>query len=163
MRPDRGDSKNHSRRIGRFKSLSTTPAINIRKLVTDFTLDEWRQVMDTNLPACSLMCRAFVRNEGQGYGRIINMTSIMSHVCGHRQGQVKEGDQAAPGGILFETSLRIANGRALVVEMDTGKEHLFSNKFAFPICAIAAGAGTPRLFSFKTLWAPVRNATAWAI
>src|SRR5574340_669936 len=33
----------------------------------------------------------------------------------------------------FETALRHADGRALAVEMDTGKEHLFSAKFACPI------------------------------
>ncbi len=37
--------------------------------------------MDTNLTSVFLMCRAFVPHmKGGGYGRIINMTSIMSHV-----------------------------------------------------------------------------------
>src|SRR5689334_12861552 len=37
--------------------------------------------MDTNLTSVFLMCRAFVPDmKGAGYGRIINMTSIMSHV-----------------------------------------------------------------------------------
>ena len=49
----------------------------------------------------------------------------------------------------FETSLRIANGRALVVEMDGGKEHLFSNKFACPICGYSLQELEPRLFSFN--------------
>ncbi len=49
----------------------------------------------------------------------------------------------------FETSLRIANGRALVVEMDSGKEHLFSNKFACPICGYSLQELEPRLFSFN--------------
>src|SRR5574340_1782639 len=35
----------------------------------------------------------------------------------------------------FETALRHADGRALAVEMDTEKEHLFSAKFACPICS----------------------------
>jgi len=34
----------------------------------------------------------------------------------------------------FETALRHAEGRAVAVEMDSGKEHLFSAKFACPIC-----------------------------
>src|SRR5207237_5818981 len=56
--------------------------INLRKQVTEFALDEWRQVMDTNLTGAFLICRAFVPSmKGQGYGRIINMTSIMSHVA----------------------------------------------------------------------------------
>src|SRR4051812_40707180 len=34
----------------------------------------------------------------------------------------------------FETALRHGDGRAIAVEMDTGKEHLFSAKFACPVC-----------------------------
>ena len=34
----------------------------------------------------------------------------------------------------FETALRHADGRALVVEADSGKEHLFSAKFSCPAC-----------------------------
>src|SRR5450631_2750007 len=34
----------------------------------------------------------------------------------------------------FETALRHADGRALAVEMDGGKEHLFSARFACPVC-----------------------------
>ena len=49
----------------------------------------------------------------------------------------------------FETALRLADGRALVVEMDSGEEHLFSNKFACPICGYALQELEPRLFSFN--------------
>ncbi|MSU64333.1 MAG: SDR family oxidoreductase [Pedosphaera sp.] len=61
--------------------LINNAGINIRKPVTDFTLEEWRRVLATNLDGPFLMCRAFVPlMRGHGYGRIINMTSIMSHV-----------------------------------------------------------------------------------
>ena len=49
----------------------------------------------------------------------------------------------------FETALRHADGRALAVEMDSGKEHLFSAKFACPICSYALPELEPRLFSFN--------------
>jgi excinuclease ABC subunit A len=49
----------------------------------------------------------------------------------------------------FETALRHAEGRALAVEMDTGKEHLFSSKFACPVCSYALQELEPRLFSFN--------------
>lgn len=49
----------------------------------------------------------------------------------------------------FETALRHADGRALAVEMDTGKEHLFSAKFACPICSYSIPELEPRLFSFN--------------
>lgn len=49
----------------------------------------------------------------------------------------------------FETALRLADGRALVVEMDTENTHLFSNRFACPICSYALQELEPRLFSFN--------------
>ncbi len=50
----------------------------------------------------------------------------------------------------FEMALRHADGRALAVEMDTGKEHLFSAKFACPICNYSLQELEPRLFSFNS-------------
>ena len=49
----------------------------------------------------------------------------------------------------FETCLRIANGRALVVDMDSKHEQLFSNKFACPTCGYSLQELEPRLFSFN--------------
>jgi NAD(P)-dependent dehydrogenase (short-subunit alcohol dehydrogenase family) len=44
-------------------------------------LDEFRAVIDASLISTFLICRAFVPGmKGTGYGRIINMTSIMSHI-----------------------------------------------------------------------------------
>jgi len=49
----------------------------------------------------------------------------------------------------FETALRHSDGRALAVEMDSGKEHLFSAKFACPVCTYSLPELEPRLFSFN--------------
>ena len=49
----------------------------------------------------------------------------------------------------FETALRHADGRALAVEMDNDREHLFSAKFACPVCSYALPELEPRLFSFN--------------
>jgi len=49
----------------------------------------------------------------------------------------------------FETALRLAEGRAIALEMDTGVEHLYSNKFACPICGYSLQELEPRLFSFN--------------
>lgn len=49
----------------------------------------------------------------------------------------------------FETALRLAQGRAIAVEMETDKEHLFSNKFACPTCGYSLQELEPRLFSFN--------------
>ncbi len=50
----------------------------------------------------------------------------------------------------FEASLRIADGRAIALEMDTGKEHLFSSKFGCPVCSYSLSELEPRLFSFNS-------------
>ncbi|CAG0939968.1 partial UvrABC system protein A, partial [Gallionellaceae bacterium] len=49
----------------------------------------------------------------------------------------------------FETALRHADGRAVAVEMDTSKEHMFSAKFACPVCNYSLPELEPRLFSFN--------------
>jgi excinuclease ABC subunit A len=49
----------------------------------------------------------------------------------------------------FETALRTGDGRAIAVEMDAGIEHLYSAKFACPICNYSLEELEPRLFSFN--------------
>ncbi|SDC42665.1 Excinuclease ABC subunit A [Cupriavidus sp. YR651] len=49
----------------------------------------------------------------------------------------------------FETALRLADGRAIALEMDTGREHVFSSRFACPICSYSLQELEPRLFSFN--------------
>ena len=49
----------------------------------------------------------------------------------------------------FETALTHAEGRAIAVEMDGGTEHLFSARFACPVCSFALAELEPRLFSFN--------------
>ena len=50
----------------------------------------------------------------------------------------------------FEAALRLADGRAIALEMDTGTEHLFNAKFACPLCHYAISELEPRLFSFNS-------------
>ncbi|MDY7573348.1 excinuclease ABC subunit UvrA [Actimicrobium sp. CCI2.3] len=49
----------------------------------------------------------------------------------------------------FETALRLADGRALVLDMDSAVEHIYSNKFACPACGYSLQELEPRLFSFN--------------
>jgi excinuclease ABC subunit A len=49
----------------------------------------------------------------------------------------------------FETALANGDGRALVVDMEKGEEHLFSAKLACPICSYSLQELEPRLFSFN--------------
>ena len=54
----------------------------------------------------------------------------------------------------IEAALRVGghegNGRVLALEMDTEKEHLFSSKFACPVCSYSLAELEPRLFSFNS-------------
>jgi NAD(P)-dependent dehydrogenase (short-subunit alcohol dehydrogenase family) len=69
-------------RLGPIQILINNAGVNVRNPITQFTLADWRRVLDTNLTGAFLMCRAFVPHmQGKGYGRILNMTSIMSHVA----------------------------------------------------------------------------------
>jgi NAD(P)-dependent dehydrogenase (short-subunit alcohol dehydrogenase family) len=67
--------------LGEVHILINNAGMNLRKPLVDIQLEEWRRVMDTNLTSVFLMCRSFVPHmKGRGFGRIINMASIMSHV-----------------------------------------------------------------------------------
>jgi excinuclease ABC subunit A len=54
----------------------------------------------------------------------------------------------------FEAALRLANGRAIALEMnaqgDTGREHFFNARFACPVCNHSISELEPRLFSFNS-------------
>ena len=68
-------------RMGAAQILINNAGINIRKNLVEYTLEEFRSVMDASLTSTFLMCRAFVPGmKGTGYGRVINMSSIMGHV-----------------------------------------------------------------------------------
>jgi NAD(P)-dependent dehydrogenase (short-subunit alcohol dehydrogenase family) len=68
-------------RFGHPQILINNAGTNVRKNLIDFSLEEFRGVLDSSLISTFLMCRAFVPDmKGSGYGRILNMTSIMSHV-----------------------------------------------------------------------------------
>ena len=74
-------ARNVLQRFGPVHILINNAGINIRKNVPEFTLQEWNSVINANLTSAFLLSRAFVPHmKGLGYGRIINMTSIMSHV-----------------------------------------------------------------------------------
>ena len=70
-----------SERFGHAQILINNAGSNIRKDLVDFSLEEFRSVVDSSLISTFLVCRAFVPGmKGSGYGRILNMSSIMGHI-----------------------------------------------------------------------------------
>ncbi len=68
-------------RFGSVHILINNAGMNLRKPLADFTLTEWRLVLDTNLTSAFLMSRALIPHlVSGGGGRIINLTSMMSHI-----------------------------------------------------------------------------------
>jgi len=68
-------------RFGHPQILINNAGTNIRKQLVDYSLAEFRSVVDASLTSTFLMSRAFVPGmKGTGYGRILNLTSIMSHI-----------------------------------------------------------------------------------
>ena len=67
--------------FGNPQILINNAGINIRNSLVDYSLADFRKVLDSSLISTFLVSRAFVPGmKGTGYGRILNMTSIMSHV-----------------------------------------------------------------------------------
>jgi NAD(P)-dependent dehydrogenase (short-subunit alcohol dehydrogenase family) len=61
--------------------LINNAGIHIRKLLHEFTLEEWRRVMSTNIDGPFLCSRAFTPGMiEKKFGRIINVASTMAHV-----------------------------------------------------------------------------------
>lgn len=70
-----------SEMLGTCDILINNAGINNRKAVDEFTTSEWNEIVGINLTAPFMMSRAFVPGmKEKNWGRIINMTSIMSHV-----------------------------------------------------------------------------------
>ncbi len=102
-------------RYGKVNILINNAGVNVRKPVVEFTVEEWHRVMDTNVTAAFLMCRSFVpAMSGHGYGRILNMTSIMSHV-------------SLPGRIAYSTSKTALLGMTRTLALELAPEGITVN------------------------------------
>ena len=61
--------------------LVNNAGINNRKPIEDMSVDDWHEILEVNLSGPFMMSRAFVPGmKSKNWGRIVNMTSIMSHV-----------------------------------------------------------------------------------
>jgi NAD(P)-dependent dehydrogenase (short-subunit alcohol dehydrogenase family) len=102
--------------------LINNAGINIRKSITDFTLAEWNSVLTTNLTSVFLLCRAFVpMMKGKGYGRIINMTSMMSHI-------------SLPGRTAYSASKSALLGFNRALALELAVEEITVNSISPGVC-----------------------------
>lgn len=107
-------------RFGRVDILINNAGVNVRKAVIDYSLSEWRKVIDTNLTSVFLMCRAFVPHmRGRGYGRILNLTSIMSHISLPGRGPYSA-SKAGLLGLTRALALELASDGITVVAISPG-------------------------------------------
>jgi len=68
-----------ARRLGRLDILVNNAGTNIRKAPQDYTLEEWREVLDTNLTSAFVAAQAaYPHMKRAGGGKIVNIGSMMS-------------------------------------------------------------------------------------
>ena len=107
-------------RFGGTHILINNAGTAVRKNVADFTLDEWKLVLDTNLTGAFLVSRAFIPHmKAAKWGRIINITSIMAHVGSAGRGAYC----ASKAGLLCLTkcmALELVNDGVTVVAISPG-------------------------------------------
>jgi 2-deoxy-D-gluconate 3-dehydrogenase len=66
-------------KLGRLDILVNNAGINIRKAPQDYTLEEWHEVMDTNLTSAFVASQAaYAHLKRAGRGKIVNIGSMMS-------------------------------------------------------------------------------------
>jgi NAD(P)-dependent dehydrogenase (short-subunit alcohol dehydrogenase family) len=121
-------------KLGRADILINNAGINIRKRMVDFTLDEWNSILGTNLTGVFLMCRAFVPHmRGRGYGRVINLTSVMSHVS-FPDRTAYSASKAGLLGFTRALALELAGDGVCVVGISPGP---FATEMTLPIISDA--------------------------
>lgn len=117
-------------RLGPADILINNAGIAVRKFCVDITLSEWTSVLNTNLTSAFLMCRSFVPHmKGRGYGRVINMTSIMGHIS-LPQRTAYSSSKAGLLGFTRALALELVNDGITVVAISPGP---FATEMTVPL------------------------------
>jgi NAD(P)-dependent dehydrogenase (short-subunit alcohol dehydrogenase family) len=107
-------------RFGAVHILVNNAGTAIRKNVIDFTMEEWRALTDTNITGVWLACKYFVPHmKGRGYGRIINLTSIMAHISSTGRG-VYSATKHAVAGLTKALALELVDDKITCVAISPG-------------------------------------------
>lgn len=92
----------------------------VRKLCVDVTLQDWNTTLHTNLTSAFLICRSFVPHmKGRGYGRVINISSIMAHIS-LPQRTAYSASKAGLLGFTLALALELASDNITVVAISPG-------------------------------------------
>ncbi len=109
-----------AKRFGKVHVLVNNAGTAIRKNVIDFSMEEWRALTDTNITGVFLMCKYIVPlMKGNGYGRIINLTSIMAHVTSTGRG-VYSATKHAVAGLTKALALELVDDKITCVAISPG-------------------------------------------
>ena len=107
-------------RFGKAHILVNNAGTAIRKNVIDFSLEEWRALTDTNITGVFLVSKYIVPlMRGHGYGRIINLTSIMAHVSSTGRG-VYSATKYAVAGLTKALALELVDDGITCVAISPG-------------------------------------------
>lgn len=126
-------------KLGPVDILINNAGTVVRKLCVDYTLADWNTVMDTNLTSVFLMCRSFVPHmKGRGYGRVINISSIMAHIS-LPQRTAYSASKAGLLGFTRALALELAQDNITVVAISPGP---FLTEMTAPLAADPAASAT---------------------
>lgn len=119
-------------KLGPVDILINNAGTVVRSLCVDFTLADWNLVLNTNLTSAFLMCRSFVpQMKGRGYGRVINISSIMAHIS-LPQRTAYSASKAGLLGFTRALALELASEKITVVAISPGP---FVTEMTAPLAA----------------------------
>jgi NAD(P)-dependent dehydrogenase (short-subunit alcohol dehydrogenase family) len=124
-------------KLGPVDILINNAGTVVRKLCVDYTLADWNTVLNTNLTSVFLLCRSFVPHmQGRGYGRVINISSIMAHIS-LPQRTAYSASKAGMLGFTRALALELASDNITVVAISPGP---FLTEMTAPLAADPASS-----------------------
>ncbi len=119
-------------KLGPVDILINNAGTVVRSTCVDFTLADWNLVLNTNLTSAFLMSRSFVpQMQGRGYGRVINISSIMAHIS-LPQRTAYSASKAGLLGFTRALALELAPEKITVVAISPGP---FVTEMTAPLAA----------------------------
>jgi NAD(P)-dependent dehydrogenase (short-subunit alcohol dehydrogenase family) len=124
-------------KLGPVDILINNAGTVVRKLCVDYTLADWNIVLNTNLTSVFLLCRSFVPHmKGRGYGRVVNISSIMAHIS-LPQRTAYSASKAGMLGFTRALALELAPDNITVVAISPGP---FLTEMTAPLAADPAAS-----------------------